>query len=73
MKSAVAVEKFVHFDSPEGRVIVSIRVYEDGRFLYRRLKSFPLNQPIHDICDEIRMLYGLDVLGYQILLDIDMQ
>lgn len=72
MKSAVAVEKFVHFDVPDGRVIVSIRVYEDDKFLFRRLKSFPLTQPIVDICDEIRGLYDLDVIGYQILMDIDL-
>lgn len=65
MRHVAATEKYVHYDVPDGRVIVSIKVYVDGKFSYRRLKSYSLLVPTYEICDVLKAEHQADTIAYQ--------
>ena len=58
-------------DTSQAKVVVSVRLYEDGRLLSVRMRTFPLTTPIYDLCEMLQDEYGADQVHWQPLLNIE--
>lgn len=58
-------------ETSQAKVVVSVRLYEDGRLLSVRMRTFPLITPIYDLCEMLRDEYGADEVHWQPLLNIE--
>src|SRR5512138_3939306 len=47
-------------ETSQAKVVVSVRLYEDGRLLSVRMRTFPLITPIYDLCEMLRDEYGAE-------------
>jgi len=55
----------------QARVVVSVRLYQHGRLLSVRMRTYPLTTPIYDLCQMLQDEYGADMVHWQPLLNIE--